>query len=89
MDLFKPTAHKIMLAIIIFAIFLFFLFPVKQSEFCLAGIGSQCPTTTNFIRITELNSGGVLGINYFFILIELIISYIISAVIIRLFQKKD
>ena len=83
MSFLKVTYGKIFLTAIIFALVIFFLFPIKVNAMC-AGF-EDCPQLIDFIKINEIfKTSTLVGINYWIILVELFISYVFAAGILTL-----
>lgn len=70
---------------IVLAIILVFLFPVKMNNLCKPG--SVCPISNSFIKITELGSPTLVGINYIYLIVEIIVSYILAEILIYFYRK--
>ncbi len=77
-EMFIPT-------FIILVIMLLFFFPVTMNNLCKPG--SVCPISNSFIKITELGSPTLVGINYIYLIVEIIISYILAEVLIYFYRK--
>jgi len=64
-----------------------FLFPVKLNPLC--ELGGKCPASyTDFIKIKDIsNYYNLVSINYLFLLIELISSYLLACFILLIYNK--
>ncbi|MDO8508800.1 MAG: hypothetical protein Q7S27_03900 [Nanoarchaeota archaeon] len=70
---------------IILIIILIFFFPVKMNNLCKPN--SPCPISNSVIKITELKNSLIIDINYIYLLIEIIISYILAVIVIYFYNK--
>ena len=70
---------------LILIVILTFFFPVKMNNLCKPN--SPCPQSNTFIKITELKNPTLIGINYFYLVIEVIIAYILAAIIVHSYIK--
>lgn len=85
-NFFKPIIGKVILTIVIFILLIIFLLPAKLNVLCKTGV--PCPPVNHFIKITEVsNNPYFVSLNYLYLLIELIISYLISCIIITGYSK--
>ena len=86
-EFFKPTKYKIYLTIIIFILIVIFLFPAKINVYCKVGL--PCPPINVVNTIYQIiNEPTFVSINYSYILLELVMSYLLACSIINLFKKK-
>ncbi len=83
-EFFSVSKEKIILTIIIFLIMIFFLLPVKVTIMCKNDSLCSSPAYM-FVQIYK--SYNIEGVNYLYILIELLIAYIISCLIIFVYKK--
>jgi len=85
----RPDARKVALCLIIFAVIAFLFLPVKENVYCIAKVGASCPPVDAFVNALEFSEPSVVGINWPFLLLELVASYIVSAAAATvLFKKK-
>lgn len=74
---------KVFFAVPIFALLISFAFPIKVNAICDAG--ETCPQFNTLIKITEINNTpNFSGIQFWIIVLEIFISYIVAAIIITL-----
>ncbi len=83
-EFFKITKWKITSTLFIFITLIIFSFPVEINMICKVGV--DCPSFIGFIQIYNIPSTFV-SINYLFIIFELIISYLISCIIIYIYNR--
>lgn len=80
----KKLAFSLTSTLIIFALILTFFLPVKLNSLCKPN--SPCPPYNSFIRITEVSTNPTfVSINYLFVIVELIISYVASILILKIY----
>ncbi len=91
MDFLKPTRGKIILSIIFIVILLIFALPSKPNAYCRSG--GECPPMSS-LSFVPISAWGLFGLsNHYFafsftgFLIELIVAYIIAAVVIYFTNK--
>jgi len=77
--------ENILPTFIILILMLIFLFPVKMNNLCKPN--SPCPTSNAFIKITELENPTPIGINYLYLIMEVIIAYVLAAIITYFYRK--
>ncbi len=86
-EFFKPTKYKVYLTIIIFFLIVFFSFPAKENVLCKEGI--SCPPQDVTIQIYKIiNVSIFVGINYLYLFLRLLLSYILACSIVNILNKK-
>ena len=77
---------SIIITLIIFIFMIIFFFPVKLNNLCK--IGAACPPSNTFVSVTEISTNPrFAGINYLSILVELILSYLLSILMLKIYSK--
>lgn len=91
----KPNKRKIILSLVIFILMLGFLFPVKIIFYCK--VGGDCPDPENtflpiilhfFYGSFNFEFEDLKLVLYQYVIIELLISYLISCIITEILIKK-
>jgi len=84
-EFFKPDMSKIILTLVMIIITIIFWFLAKVNVLCKMGV--PCPPVNHFIRISEISGPRFISANYIYLILELLISYLISCFIIFIFNK--
>ena len=85
-EFFKIDLRKILLALIIFGIIVVFFLPAKVNVLCKPG--APCNPINDFISISEISTNPrFVTINYVYLTIELLVSYLISCSFIVTYNK--
>lgn len=81
----KISPKKIILTILLFTLTIVFFLPVKMNVLC--SLNSKCPPVNALVKINELSSPRFLSINYLYLFLELLSSYILSCLLLSKFKK--
>jgi hypothetical protein len=81
---FKPNPQKIFLSGLILLLVVLFFLPVTMNVLC--SLNSPCPPMQFFIKINEVSSPRFVSINYFYLLIEALISYTLTCSLIAIYH---
>ncbi len=85
---FKLNKKNIIITILIFLVLAFLQFPVKMDVQCKTGV--PCPAINTIVTFPSIfNDSFYVEINYIFLLIELLISYLISSLILYSLNKTN
>ena len=86
-NLLYLNKQRLILTLTIFIVLVIFFLPVKMNNLCKPN--SPCPPSNTFIKITELKNPTLIGINYLYLIIKIIISYLLASIIIHLTIKTN
>lgn len=81
---FKLSPQKIFLSALILLLVVMFFLPVTMNVLC--SLNSPCPPMQFFVKITEVSSARFGSINYIYLLLEALVSYLLACGLITIYH---